>query len=300
MQYSSAKQIVQNVKKDTNKREKGKEKEEHAKAWIEYIAALFADVGYGENNSNKKYVPYDTFTEFYEEYEHYHRYENKDIRRRSEMVTAAKETFRKAFISLKDTVKLRTAKGSFETCSVCNNLNDCLKNTGGEWTKSQIDLVLRLKRLHLLQQSEERLDSNKRKAAALYDVDRDGNYTSMYLEIDGFTEFKTKTPIQSGGRRSKGDAAKQNGNRVIGVVFACGQFNTRFVYTLNDLTRGGANIMIEVVRQALYDAGQLFASVYQIVPKQFSLQFDNCGENKVSDSLYFITFVILIYIYVSL
>lgn len=250
------------------------------------MADLFAEVGYGETNTNKRFLPYDSFTELYEEYLHYHMFDNEYIRDDREKVTCSKETFRKAFQSLQSTVKLRTAKGAFETCSVCNNLNDCLKNTSGDWTKSQIDLILRLKRLHLLQQAEERMDSNLRKIEALQSRDKDGNPLSVYLEIDGYTEFKTKTPIQNGCRRSKGDT-KRIGNRVIGAVVACGPIHTRFVYSLNDLIRGGANIMIEVVRQALYDLGILLASRHLLIPKKLCLQFDNCGENKVSLFIFF-------------
>lgn len=168
-QYNSIKKEILGVEQ-VKMFGKAKNKEEHARASIEYIADLFADVGYGEHNINKRYVPYDSFTELFEEYEHYHKYDNADIRVESERVTCAKETFRKAFQSLKDKVKLRTAKGAFETCCVCNNLNDCIKNSSGEWT---------------------------RKMEAIHSKDKLGNPVSMYLEIDGFTEFKTKSPIQS-------------------------------------------------------------------------------------------------------
>lgn len=282
-QYRKAKSVVAGATEDDVRREKSKSKEEHARAWIEYMGALFAEVGYGENNTHKRYLPYDSFTELFAEYEHYHRFENKDIRNVQDKVTGSKETFRKAFQSLKDKIKLRTAKGSFETCSVCNNLNDCLKNTSGEWTRVQIDLILRLKRLHLLQQSQERLDSNLRKMDALHSTDKDGNPKALYIEADGFTEFKTRTPIQGKGRKSKGDT-KKIGNRVIGVVVACGPVDTRFVYSLNDLIRGGANIMVEVVRQTIYDVSRILATYNLATPKQVYLQFDNCGENKVSTS----------------
>ena len=68
------------------------------------------------------------------------------------------------------------------------------------------------------------------------------------MEFDGYSDFKTKTPIQGGSRKSKGDT-KRIGNRIIGGIVTCGPIDTRFIYSLNDLISGGANTMIEVIRQ---------------------------------------------------
>lgn len=193
-------------------------------------------------------MPYDSFRELYEEYQNYFKNDNLG-KTRKEKVTAKRECFRLAWNSLTD-IKLRTAKGAFETCCVCNNLNDCLKNISGDLTKEQLEIILRVKRLHLLQQAQERLDSAKRRTDAELSKDKDGNPTKVYLEIDGYTEYKTKTPIQSTTRKSKGDT-KRLGNRVIGVIVTCGVIDTRFIYSLNDLISGGANIMIEIVRQGI-------------------------------------------------
>lgn len=158
-------------------------------------------------------------------------------------VTSSKEAFRLSWLDLKH-IKLRTTKGAFETCGVCNNLNDVLKDLKKEWSK--LEIVLRLKRLHLLQQAQERLDSKKRREEARLTFDADGNPTIAYLEFDGYSNYKTMTPIHS--RKSKGDL-NRIGNRVIGVIVQCVSIGTRFVYSLNDLIGGGANIMIEVLRQ---------------------------------------------------
>jgi len=56
--------------------------------------------------------------------------------------------------------------------------------------------------------------------------------------------------------------------------------DTVFVYTVDQLTRGGANLMIEVIRRALSDLGELLEGEKQLVPNILYLQFDNCGENK--------------------
>jgi len=111
-----------------------------------------------------------------------------------------------------------------------------------------LDIFLRLKRLHLIQQSQERLDSKRRRFEAQNSFDNDQNPTKVYMEFDGYSDFKTKTPIQSTTRKSKGDT-KRLTNRVIAGIVVSGSIDTRFVYSLNDLISGGANIMIEIIRQ---------------------------------------------------
>ena len=49
---------------------------------------------------------------------------------------------------------------------------------------------------------------------------------------------------------------------------------------MDELVSGGANLMIEIIRRALSDLGELLKESNQVVPKILFLQFDNCGENK--------------------
>jgi hypothetical protein len=71
---------------------------------------------------------------------------------------------------------LRGAKGCFNTCTICNNLHDAIKNTNFEWTDDQLQMVLKLKRLHLNQQANEREDLKKREIdAELRVIDGLGN-----------------------------------------------------------------------------------------------------------------------------
>ncbi len=69
-------------------------------------------------------------------------------------------------------------------------------------------------------------------------------------------------------------------NRVIAGIVICGHIDTVFVYTVDQLTSGGANLMIEVIRQALSDLGKLLICKGKKLPRILYLQFDNCGENK--------------------
>ena len=70
-------------------------------AWIQYIADLFAEVGYGENNTNKRFLPFDTITEFYEDYLHYHRSDNEHIRDDNEKKHVPKKRLEKLFSPFK-------------------------------------------------------------------------------------------------------------------------------------------------------------------------------------------------------
>ena len=157
---------------------------QHAVAFIEYLADMFAETGYEDistvdvanrqevllegsatDSVKLKYLPYDQMQEVYLEYKNYYS-ENERHLNPSERLFCGLTTFRKAFESLNTTIKLRTARGAFETCSICDNLNDMLKNTKLQWTQDQLTIVLKLKRLHLNQQAAERRDAMLRKLKA--------------------------------------------------------------------------------------------------------------------------------------
>ena len=59
-----------------------------------------------------------------------------------------------------------------------------------------------------------------------------------------------------------------------------GHIDTIFVYSVDQMMSGGANLMIEVMRRALGDLGELLKGRNQMVPRILYMQFDNCGENK--------------------
>lgn len=161
-------------------------KQEHAIVFIKYLAHMFAETGYvdyipagQQDHANRPevvmetstakqliwYLPYDRPSEIFDEYLAFYKDEEKHLGPEEKLVCGI-TTFRKALSSLKDEIKLRTARGAFETCSICNNLNDLLKNTKCKYTKDQLGIVLKLKRLHLQQQATERRDSGLRKLQA--------------------------------------------------------------------------------------------------------------------------------------
>jgi len=90
----------------------------------------------------------------------------------------------------------------------------------------------------------------------------------------------TETPKVGKDRHSKGTQTMES--RVIGVEVFCGTIETTFLYFTDNMVSGGANIMIEVQRQALIDLAIMLKKQNQKMPKEFIFQFDNCGENKVN------------------
>jgi hypothetical protein len=67
---------------------------------------------------------------------------------------------------------------------------------------------------------------------------------------------------------------------VIGAEVICGPINKVFLYHTDNLVGGGANTMVEVVRQVLYDLSLELHNIDLLMPRELSFQFDNCGENK--------------------
>ena len=58
------------------------------------------------------------------------------------------------------------------------------------------------------------------------------------------------------------------------------------MYTTDNLLDGGANAIIEVLRQALFDLDLLVRARYKCgMPKKGDLQYDNGSENKVQSLL---------------
>lgn len=141
-------------------------------------------------------------------------------------------------------------------------------------------MVLKLKRLHLNQQAQEREDLKRREIdAEMRKVDSFGMcitilvfdiYTSLihliyiihmiriYAYIsgnpesavfvpDGYTVFQTLTPKVGHRFTSKEAAEKRISCRLIGVKVTCGPIKKFFNYYAPDLVAGGANLTIEVM-----------------------------------------------------
>jgi hypothetical protein len=92
------------------------------------------------------------------------------------------------------------------------------------------------------------------------------------------TKDTTKTPKEGSGNKRSGTWIE---HRVIGVEVVCGPINGMFIYTTDNLIAGGANGMIEVIRQAQSDLADLLFAKNLNFPEKVAYQFDNCtAENK--------------------
>lgn len=105
----------------------------------------------------------------------------------------------------------------------------------------------------------------------------DGNRPRAALLFPDFmTEYTCQTPAWE---KSSASDLKVD-SRLLGIEVYCGTIKTVFIYRVDSLVVGGANIMVELVRQALIDLMKLLHENKLLQPKTLWLQFDNCGENK--------------------
>jgi len=103
----------------------------------------------------------------------------------------------------------------------------------------------------------------------------------IFLFGDGFTQYTCRTPKFP--KDSKGDSHIET--RIVGIEVVCGPIKTVLVYRTDQLVTGGANITIEITRQALIDVSNLLRQRSLLIPRVLKLQFDNCGDNKNKESL---------------
>jgi hypothetical protein len=148
------------------------------------------------------------------------------------------------------------------------------------FTEAQRDIIKEFQRLHLNQQSNERDFVNKKKFEC-QQLDQFGQPKIGMLYSDGMTVMSCNTPKFGRHHHSSGSQSNVIESRVIGVEVYCGPINTVYLYYTDNLVSGGANIMIEVQRQALLDLSKQLSLIGCKMPSEFIFQFDNCGENKV-------------------
>ena len=208
--------------------------------------------------------------------------------------------FNQAFKELSN-IRLLRSKGSFNTCGICNKSDDLINNNG--YTRAQKEIFKSYRFKHIKQQQRERQELDKSiERAKSYDIY--GNTKAAVLYSDGMTVMTGDTPKRHGENT---DATITN--RVIGVLAVCGPIESTFIYNLDDFVPGGANTMIEIMRQgdlcsmkfmiayiavvifyyclyvrcfvATKDLMTLLVQKGMNKPPKMIYQFDNCGENKV-------------------
>ena len=140
---------------------------------------------------------------------------------------------------------------------------------------SQREVIQKFRQLHLSQQSKEREYLDQRKILAAK-IDDEGNPMRLFLFSDGFTIYTCNTPRFS--RDSKGDKVIET--RIVGTEVICGPIKTVLVYRTDALVGGGANITMELLRQAIIDVSIMLRKRGLLFPWTLWLQYDNCGDNK--------------------
>jgi hypothetical protein len=130
---------------------------------------------------------------------------------------AKRETFRKVFKSMKNEFRLIGGKGSFPTCDICNNANDFLRNLTYK-DQSLREIILKFKRLHLMQQMKERqhMEMNRLTSRLLSKCEP----VQFFCLIDAMTCSRGDVPLTGAKhRQSKGGVTDTIENRVIGMLY---------------------------------------------------------------------------------
>ena len=113
--------------------------------------------------------------------------------------------------------RLIGAKGSFPTCDICNNANDFLRNLNYK-DQSHREIILKFKRLHLMQQMKERqhMELTRIASRTLSQLEP----VQFFVLIDAMTCSRGDVPLTGAKHRQyKGGVTDTIENRVIGMIY---------------------------------------------------------------------------------
>jgi hypothetical protein len=248
---------------------------------IEYFADTLPAVTSDDGNTGCRQVPYRTCKDFYAEYEfHCFAFNVQDVK-------ASYATFLRGFNEIYDEglVKLLGGKGGFNTCSICNNVLSIKKGLSGKRNLIMKEALLKLHRLHLLQQATERqhADNVANDAKKL----ENGMPTLAYFDIDGQSTWAGNTPKWMKDRKTSDGHVIENRN--IGARIICGPIDDYISICTDNLMPSGANILIEVTKYCMEYAAKMLAMHNMVMPQKVALQFDNSGENKNKEMFCFLS-----------
>ena len=234
-----------------------------------------------QGQESSLYLPYRKVNYFFGEYDFFYKSNEAPTR-------AGESTFRTAYKAVlrakaKENIhiKLIGGKGSFDQCEICHNAEQLLSRK--QWSPGQRDIIKAYRRRHIEQQFAERLTLQKN-ISSTYELDENGQPQTCLFFSDGMTVMKGNTP-KKGVRNSKGENTHIT-SRIIGVEVHCGPIHGTFLYYTDNLTSGGASIIVEVMKQSIIDLQSLLKNKQDLggrsldVPEHMILQFDNCSENK--------------------
>ena len=207
-------------------------------------------------------------------------------------------TFKLAYESFGSDIRLMRCKGNFSTCELCMNAAELLRSR--KYNKQERKMILEYRRLHLKQQARQRDVLEEEKLKSL-ELNQDGQPIQCLFFSDAITTTRGDMPYWGKHKSKAHDSEHHIQNRTIGVEVYCGPIKTIFLYHTDEFSMGhGANIMIEVQRQALKDLAELLQEHGMVIPKKAYFQFDNSGENKVNIHLKFSASFILSLLHLSI
>jgi hypothetical protein len=220
------------------------EKRGHAIAFINTIAAYFSDtipaVTADDGETKTMVVPFRHATDFFREYVFH-----CDATGIGRDIRASYPTFRKACQILKadKVIKFLGGKSGFQTCSICNNALAIKQSACCKKDAITKEALLKISRLHLLQQATER------QFAENFSMEceriEDGQPVKAHIDFDGQSTWVGNTPKWMKDRSSGGNSVIENRN--IGVRLVCGPVKEYISVCTNNLVPHGANVLVDVL-----------------------------------------------------
>ena len=109
-----------------------------------------------------------------------------------------------------------------------------------------------------------------------------GQPVCAFIYSDAMTLLTGNTPKEGVKRSSK--IGKVITNRLFGVQIICGPIKFMMYISVDNMISGGANLAIEIQRKSIEKLSDELQKRNLLMPSTMYWQFDNCGENKVSNN----------------
>jgi len=150
-------------------------------------------------------------------------------------------------------------KGNFSSCEICLNAAELLRVK--KYKKPQRMKIFEYRSIHLKLQARQRKALEEQKAKCS-ELDQYSQPIQCLLFTDAITSTRGDTAYWGKQKTKTDDGAKKVANRTIAAEVYCGPIKAIFLYHTDEFSMGhGANIMIEVQRQALADLAILLNEI---------------------------------------
>ena len=215
----------------------------NACAHIRNVAEHCGGLSAYANFDNTVYIPYPDVSYFYHEYNYTCVKMKLDV-----SAYAAESCFRSAWLVMakEHNLKLSGGRGAHSKCAVCANADELLRvSDASGWSTQEMNIVMEFRRMHIYQQMKEReyLEMNIFETSRL---DPAGQPMSALILIDAMTCMKGDTPHR--GMENVEDPNHVT-SRLFGAEVHCGHIHETFLYYVDNMASGGANVVVEIMRQ---------------------------------------------------